>query len=131
MGTNMKTILIVDDDPDQLFQLKTKIENLGYKTETAESQLEAEKKMEEMKPDLSIFDLMLENEDSGFILSYKSKKKYPEVPVIIASAVTAETGFSFGLESEYQKNWINADLYLDKNIRQDQLQREINKLLKI
>ena len=73
---------------------------------------------------------MMENQDSGFILCYKMKKKYPDVPIIIATAVTAETGMSFGLSTEEEKRWIKADLYLDKGIRPDQLQREINKLLK-
>jgi hypothetical protein len=39
----------------------------------------------------------MENEDSGFILSYKIKRKNPEIPIIIATAVAAETGMSFEL----------------------------------
>jgi hypothetical protein len=53
------------------------------------------------------------------------------VPVIIASAVTAETGLNFNIESNADRNWIHADKFLEKGIRTDQLQREINKLLKI
>ena len=85
---------------------------------------------EKNKPDLAIVDLMMENEDSGFILSYKIKKKYPDVPVIIATAVTQETGMVFGLNNKEERSWIKADLYLEKNLRPDQLQREISKLLK-
>lgn len=124
-----KTILLVDDDPDYLFQLKLKIENFGYKTITADSQKEAESIIEGTKPDLAIFDLMMENEDSGFILSYKIKRKYPDVPVIIATAVSAETGMTFDITSEEDKEWIRADQFLDKGVRIDQLQHEINILL--
>jgi len=53
------------------------------------------------------------------------------MPVIIATAATAETGITFKVETEEDKNWIKADLYLEKGIRGDQLHREINKLLKI
>jgi len=53
------------------------------------------------------------------------------VPIIIATAVTAETGMSFDVRTEEERKWIKADLFLDKGIRADQLQREINKLLKI
>ncbi|MFW5705874.1 MAG: response regulator, partial [Bacteroidota bacterium] len=98
---------------------------------TAESQREGEQVINSVKPDLAIFDLMMENEDSGFILSYKLKKKYPEVPVILATAVTAETGMSFDLSEDTNKEWIKADLFLDKGIRADQLEKEIKKLLKI
>ncbi len=131
MRAKPKTVLIADDDMDYLYQMKTKVEKLGFEVITADNQTEAELLINSFKPDLAIFDLMMENEDSGFILSYKIKRKYPDVPVIIATAVTAETGLSFDIHSEESKKWIKADLYLDKGIRSDQLQREIFKLLKV
>lgn len=130
MNTLQKTILIIDDDADYLFLLKNQVEKFGYKVITAESQKEGEEIIASTKPDLAIFDLMMENDDSGFILSYKMKKKYPEVPVIIATAVASETGISFDLDSDDDKTWIKADLYLEKGIRPDQLHREITNLLK-
>ena len=126
-----KTILIVDDDIDYLFQMQLKVQQFGFNTITAESQAEAEKIIATLKPDLAILDLMMETDDSGFILSYKIKKKYPDVPIIIATAVTAETGMTFDVRSEEDRRWIKADLFLDKGIRADQLQREIKKLLKL
>jgi DNA-binding response OmpR family regulator len=126
-----KTILIVDDDMDYLLQTRIKVEQFGFRVITAESQKEAEKILEVMHPDLAIFDLMMENEDSGFILCYKLKRKYPEVPIIIATGVTAETGMLFDVTGDDERKWIKADLFLDKGIRADQLQREINRLLKI
>jgi two-component system, OmpR family, response regulator len=123
------TILIVDDDMDYLFQTKLRIEKIGYKTITAESQREAELIIEKFRPDLAIIDLMMENEDSGFILSYKMKKKYPDVPIIIATAVAAETGISFDINDENNRKWIRADSFLEKGIRAEILQKEIEKLL--
>lgn len=131
MTQNKKTILVVDDDIDYLFQTRLNIEQFGFTVITAESQREAEQLIDKMKPDLAILDLMMENEDSGFVLAFKMKKKYPEVPVIIATAVAAETGMSFGLVSEEDKKWIKADLYIEKGIRADQLHKEIVKLLKL
>jgi len=126
-----KTILIVDDDMDYLFQMKLRVEQFGFETITADSQKEAEMIIETIRPDLAILDLMMESDDSGFILAYKIKRKYPDVPIIIATAVTAETGITFDVNTDENKQWIKADLFLDKGIRSDQLQREINKLLKI
>ncbi|MBN1183022.1 MAG: response regulator [Bacteroidales bacterium] len=131
LDTKDKTILIVDDDEDFLFQMKYKVESFGFKVITAETQKEAEEILKETQPDLAIFDLMMEKEDSGFILSYKAKKLYPDLPIIIATAVKSETGRGFGLTTEEEKNWIKADLYLDKGIRADQLEREIKNLLKL
>jgi CheY-like chemotaxis protein len=130
MDTNKKTVLLVDDDVDFRFQIEFQLKKMGLDVITADSQKEAEKIITGFKPDLAIFDLMMENQDSGFILSYKLKKRYPDVPVIIATAVTAETGMIFSTETEEDKKWIKADLYIEKGIRNDQLYREIKKLLK-
>jgi two-component system, OmpR family, response regulator len=131
MDNNKKTILLVDDDEDYLFQTRLNIEQFGFRVVTSESQYEAEKLLETLKPDLAILDLMMESEDSGFILAFKLKRKYPDVPVIIATAVTAETGMTFSVTSEDDRKWIKADLYIEKGIRADQLHKEIIKLLKI
>jgi DNA-binding response OmpR family regulator len=131
MGHDKKVILIADDDMDYLIQMRMHVESFGFEVITAESQKEAERIIEKVKPDLAIFDLMMESDDSGFILSYKMKRKYPDVPIILATAVASETGMSFGVNTETDKQWIKADLYLEKGIRKDQLHKEINKLLKI
>jgi len=131
MTEKQRLIMLVDDDPDYLFQMRFQLEHMGFQVETAESQREAESLMERIQPDLAIFDLMMEQEDSGFILSYKMKRKHPNVPIIIATAVSAETGMSFGLNTEAEKQWIKADLYLEKGISKEQLQKAINKLLKL
>jgi two-component system alkaline phosphatase synthesis response regulator PhoP len=126
-----KTILIVDDDSDYLFQMKSAIQDMGFEVIQAETQKEAESIIERTRPDLAILDLMMESHDTGFILCHKIKNKYPEVPIIIASAVTAETGMIFDVNTQEDQDWIKADLFLDKGIRLDQLHKEINKLLKL
>lgn len=128
---NQKTIFIVDDDADYIFQLTKMVESMGFNVISAYGQKEAEKILDSVHPDLAIFDLMMENKDSGFILCHKIKNRLPNLPIIIATALTAETGMIFGLETEKDRKWIKADLYLEKGIRSDQLQREINKLLKL
>jgi len=125
------TILVADDDPDYLFQTVNNLGRAGYKTVAVESQAEAESVIQKMKPSLAIVDLMMEYEDSGFILCYKIKKKYPDVPVILATGVAHETGISFSLDSESEKSWIKADRYLEKGIRPEQFDMEIMKLLKL
>jgi two-component system alkaline phosphatase synthesis response regulator PhoP len=125
------TILVADDDPDYLFQTVKGLERAGYNTVAVESQAEAETVIAKLKPDLAVFDLMMESDDSGFILCYKLKRKYPDVPVILATAVSHETGMSFGLDSEQERAWIRADKYLEKGIRPEQLDQEIMKLLKL
>ena len=124
------TVLVVDDDIDFLEQNVLGLKSLGFNVITAESQTEGEKLIENEKYDLALFDLMMENEDSGFVLSYKSKKKNPDVPVIIATSVTNETGMQFDSVTEESRSWVKADIMLDKDLRFEQLERAVGTLLK-
>jgi len=129
--TDKKTIFLVDDDTDVVVQMTAMLEKMGFAVVSASGQEEAESMMDSLKIDLAIVDLMMENRDSGFILSHRLKLRFPEMPIIIASALTAETGMMFSVENSCDRQWIHADLYVEKGIRPDQLHREINKLLKI
>ena len=124
-----KTVLLVDDDIDFREQNKFGLESIGFKVIAAESQKEGVELIESEKYDLALFDLMMENEDSGFILSYKSKRKNPDVPVIIATSVTNETGMQFDSSTEESRSWVKADIMLDKDLRFEQLERAIDTLL--
>jgi len=57
------------------------------------------------------------------------KKKYPDVPIIIATGVAAETGINFDIHDENNRKWIKADRFLDKGIRTERLREEIDTLL--
>jgi DNA-binding response OmpR family regulator len=122
-------ILLADDDPDYLFQMKFALEKAGFRVVTAESMEEAEVIIDRGHPDLAIFDLMMERDDAGFILAYHAKKKHPGMPVILLTAVTAETGRQFGSDPGAGTNWIKADLYLEKGLHPDQLIEHVNSLL--
>ncbi len=126
-----KIVLLVEDDIDYLEQMKISLKSFGYEVISGDSQKIGEELLEKHKPDIAIFDLMMENQDSGFILSHRAKKLHPKMPVIIATAVGAETGILFNVETDEDKKWLHADLILEKGIRPDQLHREINKLLKL
>ncbi|MFP4663222.1 MAG: response regulator [Bacteroidales bacterium] len=129
MDKTKKKILLADDDTDYLFQTSFKLEKRGFEVITAESQKEAENILKQVRPDLAIFDLMMENDDSGFVLAFRCKSRYPDVPVVIATNVAAETGISFRLQEQQDQAWIKADAYLEKGIETEGLYLVINKLL--
>jgi DNA-binding response OmpR family regulator len=126
---NKHLILLADDDPDYLFQTRFALEKAGFRVITAETMEETELIMDESHPKLAIFDLMMERDDAGFILSYHAKKKYPAMPVILLTAVGAETGLQFGPGVSGAKEWIKADLYLEKGLHPDQLIDHVKTLL--
>lgn len=125
-----KRLLVVDDDVDLLLQMKLQLENAGYAVTTAESQKKAEEILKTDVPDLAILDLMMERMDAGFVLCYNIKKNNPKVPVIMVTGVTRETGMEFDAATDDERSWLKADAILAKPIRFEQLQREIDRLLK-
>jgi CheY-like chemotaxis protein len=125
-----KTILLVDDDEDYRFQQRIQLQGAGYKVIEADSKEAAEELLERVTPDLAIVDLMMEELDAGFTLCYHIKKRTPELPVILVTAVTHETGLEFDAATREERSWVKADAMLAKPIRFDQLRREIEKHLK-
>lgn len=124
-----KRILLVDDDLDFLDQMKLRLEDDGFKVSTAQSEEEALDTFDGSAFDLAIVDLMLEHMDSGFVLSHEFKQKKPALPVIIVTAVTRETGRQFALDNAETRSWIKADSIVQKDIRYEQLSKEVHRLL--
>ena len=124
-----KKILVVDDDMDLLLQIKVQLEAAGYDVVTAEGRKDAETQLETLRPDLVVLDLMMEEMDAGFALSYHIKKKDATLPVILMTAVTRETGLHFDDAAGDARSWVKADAVLSKPVRFEQLNREIKRLV--
>jgi two-component system, OmpR family, response regulator len=124
-----KKILVVDDDPDVVDQVTAVLSSAGYDVVSAGTQAEGEEAMLRGRPDLAIFDLMMEEKDSGFLLGYELKKMYPGTPVIMLTAVMSATGLSFASQSPEAQSWTHVDKLLDKPVRGEQLKAEVKRLL--
>jgi DNA-binding response OmpR family regulator len=122
-----KKILLVDDDLDLLEQNKILLESKGFRVVTAEGSKKGWEVFKQELPDAAIVDLIMEEHDSGFILSYKIKKDEhgKNIPVFILTSATYITGFKFGASTEEEKEWIKCDGILNKPIMIDDL---VNKL---
>lgn len=125
----MKKILIVDDDIDVREIITETLTSKGYAVESAESGEEGWEKYESFKPDLVILDLVMESYDAGFLLAYKMKKNDPKLPVIMATAVNQESEIQFNLDEAKERQWIKADLFLDKPVNPSVLLEKVEFLL--
>ncbi len=81
----MKTILIVDDEPDILWTLSNVLKEKGYFSITAQSGKEGLKKLEEEQPDLAVLDIRLPDMN-GIELLKKMKKKEQDLSIIMFTA---------------------------------------------
>ncbi len=121
-------VLVVEDDADMMEQMKIYLSSENYEVVAASSQREAEALLGPGKFQAAVLDLMMENPDSGFVLSHKIKKMTPKLPVIIVTSVTKETGFIFD-KAHDPKDWIKADVIIHKELRFEQLKAELKRLL--
>lgn len=79
-----KTILVIDDDPDIHFFCKSLLEAEGYTVKTAISGAAGLKAAEEIKPDLIILDIMMENINTGYKVAETLGK---QVPILLFSSM--------------------------------------------
>ena len=122
-------VLLIDDDPDFRQKTKQTLQDAGYTVTEAEGENQAYEIVRNKKFDIAVVDLILENSDSGFSLSYHFKKDNPKMPVVLLSSAVNDFGIAFSLESVTERSWIKADVLLNKPIRSEQLLQAVRRLL--
>jgi CheY-like chemotaxis protein len=122
-----KKILLVDDDVDFLEMHSAVLENRGYQVVTARSSQECLDKLDEIRPDVVVLDIMMERFDSGFGASKKIKEKHRQIPVILLTSIGDQTGLDFSSNDEILKE-TGADLLLDKPVSPKVFIEQIEKL---
>jgi two-component system alkaline phosphatase synthesis response regulator PhoP len=128
MGYNIKKkILLVDDDLDLLEQNKILLESQGYNVITADNSKDGFELFKSQKPDAAILDLIMEEHDSGFVLSYKIKNdEYGKnIPVFVLTSATYLTGFKFGASTSEEKEWIRCDEIMNKPVVIEELVQKL------
>lgn len=105
MERDIKTILIVDDEPSIRDILVYNLEREGYRTIEASDGATAVNMALEQKPDLILLDIMLPKLD-GLSVCKRIKNSY-NVPILILTAKDAEIDKILGLE-------LGADDYITK-----------------
>jgi len=122
-------VLVIDDDPAFVMATKPILESKGYKVEAAYDSKEAMEKIEKLKPDLILLDIMMERLTAGFDLCYKLKHdpEMKKIPVLAVSAITEKTGFKFSPAKDGE--YFEADDYIEKPVKAADLLKRVEKLL--
>ncbi|HHT9115542.1 MAG TPA: response regulator [Candidatus Wunengus californicus] len=115
----MKTILLVEDDKNQLLLYKQELLLEGYNIITAQDGQEAIKKVKEHTPDLIVMDINMPKmsgiESMGRILS-----EHKKIPIIINTA--------YGSYKDDFMSW-SADAYIIKSSDITELKDKIKELI--
>ncbi|MBN2419502.1 MAG: response regulator [Deltaproteobacteria bacterium] len=120
MGTERKTILIIEDDLDVLSAFVKHFKYLGYDVIIATDGMDGLKKIDSGGYDLVITDIVMPFV-SGVGVVTTLKEKHPEIPVI------AITGY--GKEPEAAAMEKKADIVLPKPVKMAVLKEHVEKLL--
>ena len=122
-------VLLIDDDLDFVKATRTILENKGYKIEAAYNKEEAMEKIEKVKPDLILMDIMMERMDDGFTICYKLKHDpdLKNIPVLAISAITQRTGFKISPKTDGE--YFEADDYMEKPVKPADLLKRVEMLL--
>ncbi len=116
-----KKILIIDDDIDLVEAMRLTLENAGFDVIDAQDGQKGLEKIEKEKPDLILLDVMMETQDEGFHIAYqiRNNEETADLPIIMLTAVGAETGFSF--DKEKDEDFLPVDEFIEKPVNPDTL----------
>jgi twitching motility two-component system response regulator PilH len=94
----MALILIVDDSPTEVFQMKAALEEGGFRVEAAADGAEAIRKAQEMHPDLIFMDIVMPGMD-GYraTRTLANDPKTRSIPVIMVTSRGEETDRIWGM----------------------------------
>jgi len=114
----IEKILLVDDSKTELHVLSEMLTKRGYKVKTAENGIEANKRLDEERPDLIIMDVVMPGQN-GFQLTRSISRDplFSDIPVIICSSKNQETDRVWGLRQgakDYVVKPVNAEQLLAK-----------------
>jgi len=124
----MKKILLVDDDED-FVEIHRMILEPKYEVTVAYSAQEAWEKIRAGQFDLFIFDIMMEERDSGFSLTYsvRDDEHLKAIPIMLLTSAPKVTGFAFDLERD--QDWLKVDALMEKPVQAQELLKKVEELL--
>ena len=126
MPDGVKTILVVDDDPDAVDFFVTVLEDNGYATVSARDGNEALDRIQEEIPDLVTLDVtMPEKSGVGVYRKLREEEAYLGIPVIIITGVSDD--FKHFISSRRKIPPPNG--YLSKPIEPEDLLRLVGDLV--
>ena len=123
MAKDQASILVVDDDPEIVSMLSTRLGKRGYKVSTAEDGHRALELAKRERPDLVVLDVMMPGK-SGWEVA-RALKQDPvtqDVKIVMVSAIGEKT-------NEITAPIYGADAHVDKPFEFEKLERVIGQLL--
>jgi acetate kinase len=126
-------ILTVDDDPDVQDFMKMVLEAAGYTCFQATTMKQGIKMVPEVRPDLIILDIMMEDISAGFrfakeLRSVETGAGGKPIPILIVSAVEKVTDLKF--QDRVGTDTLPVDGFLGKPVKPETLLKKVKDIIK-
>ena len=120
-----KVVLLVDDDPVFLDAVSAVLET-RYEVATAASGKEALGRVEELKPDVVVLDVMMEHLSAGFDVARELRRRESTraIPIVMLTGVDEV----YNVRMETAESWFPHDRYLVKPVPPEVLLATIDEL---
>ena len=122
-GSEMKRVLVVDDDPDAMRLVENILKDEGYELITVSNATEVGLKAAQLVPDLIVLDYLMPD-INGFEVSkaLRSNDLTKNIPIMAVTCLTKESDIERIFEC-------GADEYLAKPYKVEQLQKKVRELI--
>jgi DNA-binding response OmpR family regulator len=129
MGKKPFTIIIVDDNQDYLFTMKTFLTRNGFTVETASDGSSGMELIKTLQPDLIMLDVMMETTFSGFEVcrQVRQDSALKKTPIFGISGMADELGIKFDKYDDAE--YFSPDAFFDKPVDKDALLAKIKELM--
>ena len=131
----MAKILLIDDDEDLRLSIKAVLMTTGHECEEAGSAVEGIQRLAEVKPDLVILDVMMEDQVAGFRVVNAMRdfdndpqaRQWEKVPILMLTSVQQVTRTRF--EQDAGTPLLPVDCFVEKPIKPTALLAKVKELL--
>lgn len=121
----MAKILIVDDDRDVVDSCRLFLEKEGHEVFSAHNRTDGMEQVDEIKPDLLLLDVMMDQPDDGIAMAQDLRRKGFGTPILMLTSIGKATGMSFGRDDAI----VPVDAFEEKPVSPAKLISTVNELL--
>lgn len=125
--SDVKKVLLVDDDADFVEMNKIALEKGGYAVSTAYSGQEGVRQAKAERPGLIVLDVIMSNKSDGFDTA-RELRRAPEtkdIPIILLTSVNETVPFKF----EPDQTWLPVNVFLEKPVKPQVLLEHVKKMI--
>jgi len=113
-SSKSKTIMVVDDEPDNITTVRAVLEKNGYKVVSAENGDDCLEKLKKVKPDLILMDIMMPGTPVREVVKKIKGVKIAYLSVVRTSEAEKEQLFSSGNIVDFIQKPFDINELLDK-----------------